>query len=352
MTRTLTISAAALIAGTTGAFLWAQTEPTQTGATSGYMTTQISAAHRDAPIDLHIWYPTNDSETPVSLAENLLFDGFTALPDAQPSALAAPVVVFSHGSGGKATQSGWLAAHLAKQGMIVIAPNHHGTMSQDSDPFQTPMIWQRTRDLSAALDALEVGAIGGITPDMDRVGAMGFSLGGGAVLNFAGAQLSKADFIAYCTNGEGTQDCDWMEAAGVDFNAIDQSLYEADWRDHRISSVFAIDPALTQAMTDDSLSDMDMPVMTLGLGDRATIPMSVDAEHLGAILDDARHAWVPEAAHFSFLPSCGIIGKLAISVLGDDNICSDWGLRNRDEIHNEIADHAATFFTEVFQAPA
>ena len=352
MTRTFTLSAGALIAATTGALVLAQTGPSETAAASGYMTTQISVAHRAALIDIHIWYPTNDTTAPVMVAENILFDGFAALPDAQPSALAAPVIVFSHGSGGRAPQSGWLAAHLAAQGLIVIAPNHHGTMSQDSDPFQTPMIWERTRDLTATLDALEAGAFGDLTPDMDRIAAMGFSLGGGAALSLAGAQLSKADFISYCAHPEGTPDCDWMEAAGVDFNDIDQTLYEADWHDHRIGGVLAIDPALTQAMTDDSLSDMNMPIMTLGLGDPETVPMAVDADHLGAVLPDVEHAWVPGAAHFSFLPSCGIIGKLATSLMGDDNICSDWGLRNRDSVHDEITDLATTFFAQVFQAPS
>jgi len=286
------------------------------------------------------------------IAENILFNGFAAYPDAQPTGPAAPVIVFSHGSGGRAVQSGWLAAQLAAQGMIVVAPNHQGTMTQDSDPHQTPMIWQRTQDMSAVLDALEAGDLGGFAPDMDRVAAMGFSLGGGAALSLAGAQLSKADFISYCAAPKGTPDCDWMQAGGVDFTQIDQALYEADWRDPRISGVLAIDPALTQAMTDASLAQMEMPILTLGLGDAQSVPLAVDASHLQDRLAGAQHAWVPEAAHFSFLPSCGVIGKIATAVAGDDNICSDWGLRNRDEVHGEIADHATAFFTQLFAAPS
>jgi predicted dienelactone hydrolase len=90
-------------------------------------------------------------------------------------------------------------------------------------------------------------------------------------------------------------------------------------------------------MTAESLAKIDMPMMTLALGDIDTIPMAVDASHLSAIIDQAQHIWIPGAAHFSFLPSCGIIGKIATSVMGDDNICSDWGLRSRDDVHADIA---------------
>ena len=72
---------------------------------------------------------------------------------------------------------------------------------------------------------------------------VGFSLGGAAALSISGAGLSKEDFIAYCAMQVEKPDCDWMNDAGVDFSQIDQTLYEADWTDPRISAVLAIDPA-------------------------------------------------------------------------------------------------------------
>jgi predicted dienelactone hydrolase len=214
------------------------------------------------------------------------------------------------------------------------------------------MLWQRTRDLSAALDALEDGALGDLSADMDRVASVGFSLGGAAALSLAGATLSKAAFIDYCAQPVEKPDCDWMIAAGVDFAAIDAALYEANWRDDRISAVLAIDPAWTQAMTLSGLAQMDMPVMTLGLGTADTIPVAVDASHLRAKLPDSSHVWIEQAAHFSFLPSCGIVGKVAIMLMGDDNICSDWGLRDRDVIHAEVLTVASQFLAQVFENPS
>lgn len=338
MRQTFIIGTGAALTLAAAAAVFANTATIDTGSeASGYSVVQIATAHREARVEVHIWYPTDGMSDGVTIGENILFDGFDAQLDAEPAETASPIVIFSHGSGGKALQTGWLASQLAAQGIIVVAPNHQGTMSQDSDPHQTPMIWQRNRDLSAALDALETGALGALVPDMNRVAAVGFSLGGAAALSISGAGLSKDDFIAYCAMQVKKPDCDWMHDAGVDFSQINQSLYEADWTDPRVNAVLAIDPALTQAMTAESLAEIDMPMMTLALGDIDTIPLAVDASHLSAIIDQAQHIWIPGAAHFSFLPSCGIIGKIATSVMGDDNIRSDWGLRSRDDVHADIA---------------
>jgi len=314
----------------------------------GYHITTLDVAHRAAPVEVHVWYPTLAEDAPVEIGGNILFHGFAAQIDAAAAPNDAPLIVMSHGSGGNAAQMGWFATQMAAQGYIVAAPNHHATMSRDSDPYQTPHIWLRNQDLSAVIDTFAAGEVHDVTADMDQVAIAGFSLGGGAALSVSGAGLSKAAFIEYC-NGEDTPiDCAWMMAAGVDFTQIDQEMYEADWTDPRIMATFAVDPALTRAMTQPTLSDIDHPVMTIGLGSQADIPLAVDASHLTTKIPGARHTWVEGAAHFSFLPTCGWIGKIATSVAGDDNICSDFGLRNRDAVHADVVAVARGYFADVF----
>lgn len=345
---TATVAATALFAGTQ---YQNATAPYDTDV--GYHITTFDVPHRDAPVELHVWYPTDAENAPVEIGSNILFHGFTAQIDAVATRTSAPLIVMSHGSGGNAAQMGWFATQMAAQGYIVAAPNHHATMSRDSDPYQTPMIWLRNQDLSAVIDTFAAGAVHDVAADMDQVAIAGFSLGGGAALSVSGAGLSKADFIEYCNRSDVPADCEWMLAAGVDFTQIDQDKYEADWTDPRIMATFAVDPALTQAMTVATLADIDHPVMTIGLGSQADIPLAVDASHLTTKMSDARHTWVEGAAHFSFLPTCGWIGKIATSVAGDDNICSDWGLRNRDAVHADLVEAAQGYFADVFEtAPA
>lgn len=179
MRQTFIIGIGAALTLAAAAAVFANTATIDTGfEASGYSAVQIATAHREAPVEVHIWYPTNGMSDGVTIGENILFDGFDAQIDAEPAKTASPIVIFSHGSGGKALQTGWLANQLAAQGIIVVAPNHQGTMSQDSDPHQTPMIWQANRDLSAALDALETGALGALVPDMNEWPWLGFRLAG------------------------------------------------------------------------------------------------------------------------------------------------------------------------------
>ena len=79
------------------------------------------------PLATTIWYPT------VPTAQEKLWQ--VAIFNAGWSALSSPIlepknpyplVVLSHGTGGSALQLSWLAEHLASNGYIVAAVNHHG----------------------------------------------------------------------------------------------------------------------------------------------------------------------------------------------------------------------------------
>jgi len=199
----------------------------------GYIETTLKTSHRtadEADIPLFLWYPVADpNASPELFAQNALFYGFHAIPSATPSDGPHPVVLLSHGSGGNAPQLGWLARDLALRGFVVLGVNHPGTTSGDSDPHRTPHFWNRTQDLKTALDWLLATPPAGINPDPDKIASLGFSLGGHTALALAGAQVSKSAFIAYCEEFADKYDCGWMNAAGVDFAAIDADKYQASY---------------------------------------------------------------------------------------------------------------------------
>lgn len=226
---------------------WALSSPTppRPDRLAGHMTVALTPAHREQPVTLHLWYPAKADGRAVLIGQNALFHGTWAADGATPAVGAHPLVLFSHGSGGNAQRLGWFASALAAEGYIVAAPNHPGTTSQDSDPFRTPMVWDRTADLSAVLDHLLATPPEGLAIDAARVAVAGFSLGGHTALALGGARLSKAAFIDYCDRAGDQLDCGWMRQAGVDFSAIDAARYEAALADPRIARVIAIDPALT-----------------------------------------------------------------------------------------------------------
>lgn len=172
---------------------------------------------------------------------------------------------------------------------------------------------------------------------MNRVLVLDFSLGGATAMLTSGARLSKAAFIDYCARNTGHDDCGWLAAGGVEFAAIDGAAYERDNRDPRVGVTVAVDPALSQAMTDESLSVLTTDTLVINLGVTGAIPEAMKAADMAARVPGAEYRTVEGAAHFSFLATCSTFGVFMIGVAGDDNICSDRGLRDRDDVHAELA---------------
>jgi predicted dienelactone hydrolase len=114
-----------------------------------------------------------------------------------------PLLLFSHGYGGCATQATFLMEALANNGFWVFAPDHddarcgHRSMRGGGNfslkAFRTPENWNDTTyadrrdDLVNLLNALKVDPRFSSRVDFSRVGLLGHSLGGYTVLGLAGA---------------------------------------------------------------------------------------------------------------------------------------------------------------------
>jgi len=302
----------------------------------GYQTVEIEVAHRQSPLPLHIWYPANDDGKVETLGKNAVFKGVEVRADAGAIPGRYPVVLLSHGSGGNAENLSWIGAYLAERGMIVVSTNHPGTTSRNSIPSETLKIWERPDDFTAILDFLEKTPPGNLQPDMDRVGAVGFSLGGYTVLGLGGARVEKQRFIDYCEQYLTMWDCNWYNSAGVDFSLIDEPRFEQSNLDMRIKTIVAIDPALARAFTGASLDRIKLPTLIINLGDKGEVPVAVNGQNIAGALENATYANIKDATHFSFLGLCNPIGKIVIRIVGEDPICSEVGQRTRADIHNEL----------------
>lgn len=323
--------------------------PAQPAQIVGYSSTPVQGQHRSTPSIVQIFYPAEEhSVEPVLVGHNALFYGIWVRKDAPAVPGARPVVLLSHGSGGNAERLGWIAEKLVGRGMIVVAVNHLGTTSGDSDPFQTPMVWQRTADLSMALDSILSAPPMGLQPDPQRIAVLGFSLGGHSALGLSGASLSKQAFLDYCDTAGDALDCGWMRRAGVDFSAIDAVAYEQDLTDPRIKAAIAIDPALTPAMTPESLAAMRPEVLIINLGLPETLPLGLNAAKTAATIPRAQYLPIGGAHHFSFTAECSGLGWLVIGLAGEENICSDIGFRARGQIHAEVWDAVDKFLSATF----
>lgn len=113
-----------------------------------------------------------------------------------------PVIVFSHGFLGCATQSRFLTEGLAAAGYLVVAPNHRDAscrgglervLGRIRPMLVDPAAWtegsfrDRADDIRRALDGLRTDDRFRARADLSRLGLAGHSLGGYTVLGLAGA---------------------------------------------------------------------------------------------------------------------------------------------------------------------
>jgi predicted dienelactone hydrolase len=308
------------------------------------------------PIRWSAWYPADPAAEAVLVGvppnAPLYLLGELAR-DAQPSATITrfPVVLLSHGTGGTAASLGWLARRLAAAGWVVLGVDHHGnTASEPYRPEGFLCWWERSRDLTVALDGLAAaGPLAGRL-DPDRVVAAGFSLGGYTVLGLAGAITDMRLFQAWAEGRPGARGPREFPDLADHLPTLlaTSAVFGASWerqgqscRDQRVRAVLACAPAPTvRGFTPASLRAIDLPVaIAVGEADREAPP------------DDAArwlHAHLPrsslellgaEVGHYALLAEGTPAGRAEMPELWSDPPGVD-----RRAVHDRVAALALATF--------
>lgn len=315
----------------------------------GLVERSFSDDSRDRMLDAYVWYPTDQAEPVEMVNANIVFNGFTAVLTASVDigSDTAPLVVFSHGSGGNRGNQGWLALELARQGAIVVAASHPGSMSLDSAPETNIQTWNRPADISFVIDAMLADAQFGPLIDADRIAVVGHSLGGYTALAIGGGELSLDQYIAFCNDFPSAPDCAFYREGGVDLTQVDRERFEQVNRDARVKAVVAIDPAFAWSFTDATVADMQAMLITAPESGGFDAPL--DGSHLQTQMSLGDNFIELEGAHhFSFLPSCKSIGYYLLMVMEEDGefLCWSEAGRERAEIQAETSNRIAQFLTD------
>ena len=289
----------------------------------GFQNTTLPDAHGNRPLQMVVWYPAKTAKAPELIRDDAVFHGALAVPDAPPASGRHPLVVISHGNGGKWGNQVWLASALAHQGYIVAAVNHPGTTSKDRSPEAAAQLWQRPKDLSRAIDAVltqpkQFGAV-----ENRRIAVIGHSLGGWTVLEAAGARFDPALFAQDCTAHPQLVACTAYRQMNPD-----NAKVAADLSDKRVSALVSLDLGLSRGMTDASHAALPVPTLVIAAGAPSEdLPAQLESADLAKRLPAAttRYVEINDATHFSFTSICkpGAIEMLEEDAPGDGVICQD-----------------------------
>jgi predicted dienelactone hydrolase len=329
----------------------------------GFRQTTLKAGEADRPLDVAIWYPTLSGQGTVVVGDTPAFPGLPVVRDAAAVKGAHPLVLLSHGYGGSWRNLAWLATALAGSGYIVAAPDHPGTTTFNMRPEQAARLWKRPQDLSHVIDAIakDVHLAGDI--DMDRIAAIGHSLGGWTVAALAGGRFAPERIMTDCGRQSGAVSCTLFSKLGMLDASNATELQSTDMQDLRIRAVATLDLGPARGFTPTSLAAIRVPFLVIAAGqdidlDTATkakvAATNKDSAYLAANLPPATTTYRPiaDALHFSFMQICkpGAAALIDEETPGDGIVCRDGGKRDREAIHNEVLDLVSDFLAHAIPA--
>lgn len=302
----------------------------------GFQQTNLDKSGK-RPLHVSIWYPTEQGTETEIVGENPAFYGIPVIRDASPSSYDLPLVVLSHGYGGSWRNLSWLAEELARHGYIVAAPDHPGTTTFDMDPVRAAMMWERPRDLSRVIDALESDSTLAGKVDRNRIAAIGHSLGGWTVAASAGARFDTERFEGDCKANTSPRACDLKNELGLGRKEL-----ERDMEDARLKAFVSLDLGLARGFSPESLATIQIPALVIGAGiDVGGLPAKLESGYLAEHLPKSSSTYVeiPDAMHFAFVGLCkpGAVAFIEKVEPGNGVICKDGGTRSRGEVHREIS---------------
>jgi predicted dienelactone hydrolase len=290
------------------------------------------------PFDTSVWYPTKTTEVPFQAGPFTI----AATRDAKIAEGARfPVVLLSHGRGGSPLGHRELAAHLARDGFVVVAPTHIGDSSEHAQPRpQLQVLADRPRQARMALDKILTDPRFSQNVDATRIGAVGFSAGGYTALMLAGARPNFAHAAAYCRDhADDRGSCAATATSGSEGSAnADKDI--AEWPsmlDPRIKAIALMDP-LAFVFDSKGLASVRIPTLLLRPVNDDYLSSKGNALALAVALPNPPLQVVVTGSHFVFIEPCpSEVAEVATAQ------CKDAPSVDRTAVHRQIENAISDF---------
>lgn len=295
---------------------------------------QITVADTAGQANAVIWYPTNVPEVswqagPFEIAAS------QGVPVADGR---FPVMLLSHGRRSGPLSHRELAAHLAREGFIVVAPTHLGdAVGQPLATSQSQVLISRPRQAIAALDAALQDERFANHADTGRIGMIGYSAGGYTSLILAGAKPDFALADAYC-QADGRADTGSCGPSRDAPAGVPEEL--TTWQppsEPRLKALVLLDP-LAMMFDATGLAAVKMPVLLSRPQDDTYMKSGANALALAKNLPFPPQEFIVPGRHFVFVDPCP--GKIATEAA---MICRDEPDIDRVAIHRKLKSEITTF---------
>ena len=308
-----------------------------TSDTAGVRTLKYQDTKRERPIVIELWYPTNWTG-PFDEPSDRIWVHPKEIRNAPISAAIkkSPLIVMSHGHGGDRRDRSWLADQLVRCGFIVASVEHFGNSSSTFNLLASLRFWERAHDISFAIDRLIEEPLLIDRIDRERIGFVGYSLGGMTGLGLAGATVGSTEQIIAAISGKVKEIKPEMLAK------VDLSEAKKPMADPRIRAMLLICPA-SFVYSAESLKNIKIPVGLVAAINDEVLPFH---EHASLIIKNLIPAKLKmmrrEISHYAFLNRVSEEGKKFIQKhFYNDPPCCD-----RISIHLEVGTFAVDFFRE------
>jgi len=295
---------------------------------------KLGRADAAGSADVIVWYPTEAEESPWQAGP---FEIAASL-DAPVAEGRFPVVLLSHGRQGGPLNHRQLAASLAREGFVVIAPTHVGDAAgKPLASSQAQVLMDRPQQAIAALDALLHDDRFASRADPDRVGMIGYSAGGYTALVLAGA---RPDFVLadiYCETPPATED-GACRAGGSAPVSADLAAWIAP-TELRLKALVLLDP-LAIMFDAAGLAPVGIPILLYRPQDDSYMAAAGNALMLAHALPTPPQVAVVPGQHFVFVDPCpeAITAEVPL-------VCRDQPDVDRAAIHRTLEREIAAFLT-------
>lgn len=310
-----------------------------TGEAIGVRTLSYYDNERNRPVLVEFWYPTDENGVAYDHTEESVWihPKEARNVDLSTKKSSYPLILMSHGHRGDRRERTWLVEALVREGYLVASVEHHGNAWYQYDPLSGFCFWDRAKDISFTITRLLEEPALKDQIDSQRIGFVGYSMGGMTGLALAGAEAKYAKEIATAQQKLAG------EISVESFNELDFSDAEKNYRDPRIRSILLICPA-TFAYLPETLKQIKTPIGLIASLDDEVLPHKDHADKIIQNLTPFKLKILKnKTSHYAFLNRMTEKGRTLLQKAVNPKALN-WA-----PIHKDATQFAITFFKETLQ---